>query len=132
LLTINAVAVTSRSFREVSICFIKYRGEAAKINRQSSDLTPGNAQNIFFCIIQRVNRLVCEMSEMTCHLYIVYSVLYGEVNNSCNTNKCIVLLHKDRPVAVPSVSAGYTSTVAHRHNLTPHTSMLPQNHSVTY
>jgi hypothetical protein len=29
-------------------------------------------------------------------------------------------------------SAGYTSTAEHGHNLTPHTSMLPQNHSVTY
>jgi len=29
-------------------------------------------------------------------------------------------------------SAGYTSTVEHGHNLTPHASMLPQNHSVTH
>jgi len=29
-------------------------------------------------------------------------------------------------------SAGYTSTVEHGHNPTPHTSMLTQNHSVTY
>jgi len=28
--------------------------------------------------------------------------------------------------------AGYTPTVEYRHNLTPHTSMLLQNHSETY
>ena len=36
-----------------------------------------------------------------------------------------------REYVVPN-SAGYTSTVEHGHNLTPHTSMLQQNHSVTY
>jgi hypothetical protein len=29
-------------------------------------------------------------------------------------------------------SAGYASTVEHGHNLTPHTSMLLQNESITY
>jgi hypothetical protein len=37
----------------------------------------------------RINRLVCEMSELICHLYIVYSVQYGEVNNSCNTKNAL-------------------------------------------
>jgi len=46
---------------------------------------------------------------------------------------------REHVVAIPKLglvlkpnSAGYTSTVEHGHNLTPHTSMLPQNHGVTY
>jgi hypothetical protein len=50
----------------VSICFIKYRGEAAEICRQSNDLTPGNAHN--FLMFLWINRLVCEMSELIWYL----------------------------------------------------------------
>ena len=51
------------------------------------------------------------------------------------TSTHIKINFKITPTAVGSTkpnSRGYTSTVEHGHNLTTHTSMLPQNHSVTY